>query len=513
MSEPVLPMRSSAAAVQAADGVDRLAEGARKAARSLLEVLRLGPPGSAAEEAFRRFVDVGFSNPEWVAESAVFLTRAFADHEGWLARQLGIQELIQEMSCGQAALTCVIAGEWVMARDAVKLGRLAEGMLAARMQLRQPDCLDLMLGVALSLALVKPSRAQSLLAHVEECRRAGVAVDEELLDEVKRRLQMVEVIGAADQATRQMWDERLSQPHREWSWHKPSELKALRELAEWLVPEHPAAAAFAKVVPPAWWELWLSQKGTKAEVADVQQVLPLKPIVATKAGGAIESALPVNDDIDQSSAAELAGVEDESLQHHLESRLRLGWFTAGGVLGALVAVILQMMESGFQNDTLIEGAKETSAKIEAASGGAEEGEPNYADNEAGEWCRRERARLVEELEPVTRLGAVASGKWADHSIFLTGQTPELPVASGMFRKVLTLLHLEPPRDPETRMNIPRLLLRRAQDEEVIVLWERCIEAETGLSAEIAAAAAESLDQPSMPWTEQQRQRLAKLANR
>jgi hypothetical protein len=400
-----------------------------------------------------------------------------------------------------------------MAQDTVRLGRLAEGMLAARMQLKHPDCLDMMLGVALSLALLKPSRAQSLLAHVEECRRAGIEVDELLLEDVRGRLQLVEVIGAADQATRQMWDERLSQPQREWSWQKPNELRALRELAEWLVPGHPAAAAFARVVPPAWWELWLTHKGANPPPVEMQAVLPLRPIVATepRSPGDANSIEGIESGSD--AAADADPLREAVDSPGWETRLRLGWFTAGGILGALAAVVLQVMDPVATDLTATgEGNHQPDPGPAVSEQPRPEG-PAYAENASGSWCREERARLAEELEPVTRLGAVKKGTWSDHSIFLTGQTPELPLASGMFRKVLTLLHLDPPVDPETRMNVPRLLLRRAQDEEVILLWEKCVEGDSGLAPEIAAAAAESLDQPSMPWTPEQRERLARLAKR
>jgi len=112
---------------------------------------------------------------------------------------------------------------------------------------------------------------------------------------------------------------------------------------------------------------------------------------------------------------------------------------------------------------------------------------------------------------VGRLGTVKAAGWKENAGFLTGLTPDLPSQSQMYRKMLVLLHLDPPEDEETRSMVPRLLLRRAADEELVSLWERCLDAGVALVPEIAAAAREALSQPSLTWTPDQRQRLIKLS--
>ena len=130
--------------------------------------------------------------------------------------------------------------------------------------------------------------------------------------------------------------------------------------------------------------------------------------------------------------------------------------------------------------------------------------------EAVTWCNEERERLAGELVHVGRLGAVKASGWAENAGFLSGLTADLPSQSQMYRKMLTLLHLDPPKDGETRMMVPRLLLRRGADEELVGLWEHCVEGQTGMQMEIAAAAREALEQPSLAWTTEQRTRLQRI---
>ncbi len=459
------------------------------AAEKLIEAVSAGDEATH-EAGLMRFLEEGFSKLEQVPASAAFLARLYEGSESWLARRVQTQELIQELSSGQAMLTCVVAGEWVMERDFVKLTRLADGMLAARQHLRAPDCLDLMLATASSLALMKNTRAASLLHHVEDCQAAGAEVDGELLREARRRVVAGTVIAAADQATREMWDQRLEKPAREWSWSSPQERQALRDLAEWLEPGHPATADFARLVPPAWWDLWMRQEEAVTESTPAEP----PPVAAAPAA---TNPPEKRGEVASWAGARLGGAEDGFQSIGSEWRSRLGWFLGGGVAGVLAAMLFGRGGELPEKPVTPMVPKAVPAGPRAAAG----------------WLNEERERLAGELEHVGRLGTVKAANWSENAAFLTGRTPQLPAQSQMYRNLLTLLHLDPPQDAETRARVPRLLLMRAADEETVRLWERCVEADSGMTPEIAAAAREALNQPSLPWTAQQRERLERLAEK
>ena len=423
-----------------------LSEGVRGMADALLTAAGSGDEGRQ-EETLRMFFAEVFNRPEIVAEGAAFLARTYEGREPWLAQRVGTPELVQEMATGQAMLTCLAAGEWVMQRDFPRLIRLADGMLAAKMHLKSEDCLVLMLAMASTLALVKQPRSVSLLNHVLDCQKEGAVIDEGLLKEARQRLQIADVIGASNQAIREMWDLRFLSPTKQWDWTGPQERQALRELGEWLTSEHAAASEFAKIVPVVWWDLWWVKSHQVEVVERSEEVAPwtggLLSAEGTDLGG------------------EFNGEEEGAVNE--EQRLRLGWFLAGGVTGALAAVLLQVMAGG--------DGKERVETVDSAKVGTvvrKEG------SEAVTWCNEERERLAGELVHVGRLGAVKASGWAENAGCLSGLTADLPSQSQMYRKMLTLLHLDPPKDGETRMMVPRLLLRRGADEELVgfgsIVW-------------------------------------------
>jgi hypothetical protein len=473
--------------------VEALPEALRGVARGLLVAEEKGE--GAKWEALQRFSESGFSKPEHLVECAFFLTRFYAADEGFLAKCIGVQEMVQELSYGGGALTGVVAEWWMRQRDLVRLVRLVDGLLAAKLHLRTPDCLNVMLALTCSVALHKPQRGAALLAHVEVCEKeAGKGgVNEELLAAARQRMMVAEVVAAADHVTREMWDQRLQKPRGDWTWSSARERKALSDLGEWLTPGHPAEKVFAAVVPPAWWDLW-----TKREYGPRQGDLfagyqENKGEEATVGGWAPDHL---------AGADELPLLEDQmagAIETMLERKIRLQWFSGGLMGGLLVAGLVFLIWGGSRQRG--PGAVDR-AELEQIIG---PGQDWMA------WRLDELRGLAGDVMLVGGMESLRGGLWADNAALLMGRTVDLPIQSLRYRRILAYLHLDPPLDPEVRVRVPRLLLDCAPDEDSLRLWERCLLAGLPLKREIALAAQEALGRPALRWNEGQRNRLTALA--
>lgn len=445
-------------------------------------------------EGLQRFLEVGFSKPEHLLDAAVFLVDFYEGAEAWLAHHIGVQEMIQELSHGGVALTGVVAEQWIIQREMVRLVRLADGLLAAKMHLCAPDCLNVMLALTCSIALHKPQRAATLLAHVESCARGGGGgADGELLAEARQRMAVAEVVAPADQATREMWDQRLQKPGGDWTWATARERKALSDLADWLTPGHVAEKSFASAVPPAWWDLRCRQERTErqgdlfsdAAVADGAKERTPSWAPAHLAGPD-EAPLLVD---------QVAGAV-ESLGDH---KLGFNGFWAGLGVGLLVAGLIGFIWAG--REPRGPGAVDR-AELEEIIG---PGQDWMA------WRLDEMRNLAGDLMMVGGAEKLRGGPWAENAALLTGRTVDLPLQSQRYRRMLAYLHLDPPMDAEVRIRLPRLLLDCAPNEDTLRLWERCLLAGVPLRQEIALAAQEALGRPALRWDSGQRERLTVLA--
>jgi hypothetical protein len=472
-----------------------LAEPLRRVAGALLVASTKGE--ALHLEALKRVLEVGFSSTEQLVECAAFLAEFYEGEEGWLAKQIGVQEMVQELSYGGTALTGVVVEQWMRQRDMVRMVRLVDGLLAARLHLRHVDVLNVMLAMACAIALHKPQRAAALLAHVDGCLREGQdGVDGELLAEARQRMQVAEVVAAADQATREMWDQRLQRPGDEWTWTSGRERKALSDLAEWLTPGHAAEKSFSQVVPRVWWDLWChrerverqgelfaaagresgAETGVQAEVGWVPPHL-----VGAEEGVMLED--------------QVAGV----IESVMERRARFYWLGGGVVMGWAMMVLLGWIW-GFG--------------VNRGPGAADQEEVEKIIGPGQDWMAWRLEELRGLAGDVMLMGGaekLRGGAWVDQSGLLTGQTAELPLHSQRYRRMLAYLHLDPPLDAEVRVRLPRLLLDCAPDEDTLRLWERCLLAGVPLRREIALGAQEALGRPALRWDEAQRERLAVLA--
>lgn len=469
-----------------------LPETLRAAARALVVAAEKGE--TAHVESMQRFLEVGFSKPDHLLAAALFLVEFYEGAESWLAHYIGVQEMVQELSHGGVALTGVVAEQWMIQRDMVRLMRLVDGLLAAKLHLKAADCLNVMLALTCSIALHKPQRAAALLAHVEACSKGDSGqVDGELLAAARQRMAVAEVVAPADHATRDMWDQRLQRPGGDWPWASVRERKALSDLAEWLTPGHLAENSFAATVPPAWWDLRCRRERVERQ-GDLFAEESIREREEPKGASWAPSHL--------AGADEAPLLEDQVVgvvESLLEIKVRLCWFGAGIAAGVLAAGLIWLVWGG--GGARGPGALDR-AELEKIIG---PGQDWMA------WRLEEMRTLAGDLIMVGGVEKLRGGTWAENAALLTGRTVDLPLQSQRYRRMLAYLHLDPPLDAEVRIRLPRLLLDCAPNEDSLRLWERCLLAGLPLRREIALAAQEALSRPALRWDSGQRERLSVLA--
>ncbi|MCB1227269.1 MAG: hypothetical protein KDK99_15735 [Verrucomicrobiales bacterium] len=432
------------------------------------------------EEAgcFEAFRQAAFAKPEWVLEAADFLVHCFEGREPVLAGWTGIGELMQELSSGGAMLTLTVVTEWVMGGERRRLLPFADAVLASRAHLTAEPTLDVMLALASTLAFLRPARARDLLAHVEACRRDGVAVDRAAHAEAVWRVACGQVVAAGEEEVRSFWDQRLSRGSEDGGWDQAEEQRALRDLAMWWREEEPAAARFRAVLPADWdarRDRWAGPR-SGSEALGEERVA--------------ESRQVENEDVD-------SDVVDEEGPRHWVMAAGSWWqgFLVGGLTGVVIAALVFMV---FEWNA----ARHRSQAVSEVEPGERPVSPQAA---------REVERLEEELRFLGNVESLREVSWDKASRMLMGETPDLPYDSRLYAELLVLLHWAPSRDPITRFHVAELLLRRAPTGDLVTLWEEVAEANEEMRPAIAHAAREALAMVTASWTDELRERLGRLA--
>lgn len=460
--------------------------------------------GAQVPEAFAAYCAEAFSRADWIDGAVEFLLEVFADDESELARLVRVPDLVTELALGGAALTCTVASHWNATGEAARMAHLADMVRSAHVQMKSPHAVEVMLVLAASLGITRPSRARSLLGIAS--LRATPGEHDDALRQARIWVSVGEVVEDSPVEEREFWDARLRSRSRSYTWDTVEERRALTHLVERLDPGSSVGPLFQSVVPGCWWDLL--QKHHYDEVARNK----------------VESSPSVLVDPSVASAHELATESDEPSAAQRPSHLlpvppnpgaskpahptprHLPAFVFGLVLGSLVVVGIQYFEK-------LVPQKPSSHAVAMAAKANPTVEPVSLEPAAAtvDWCENEAMRLKSDLVDAAMFEAVKSGKWQDHEVYLRGQTTRLPQASGQYLTLMRLLHLDLPQDPELVRMVPRLLALRGLDRSTVELWEHSAGKSQALAVAIRQIAKEVLETQGVAVPEDLRARLEGLS--
>ncbi|MFM2168088.1 MAG: hypothetical protein RIS79_2459 [Verrucomicrobiota bacterium] len=504
---------------------DNLPNELRKLSEDLMDSL-LHNAGVA--ERFDAFCVQAFSKPEWAVPASAFIGELFEDNEDRLAELARVPDLVIELGCGQAAVSCTVASKWATRGETHRLSRLAESIIAAQGTMKNPAAVEVMLALAATLAITRPSRAEQLFNAA-----APQAADEhaESLADAKRWIAAGKSLASAPQEIRDLWDMRLRRPRMAWKWESPEERKALKALAEYFDPVSELAPFVQKIVPTCWWDL-VQQKAVAEQAirAEFEGLPPPAPRPT--------AAQPNQEPAPRRPNKEW--LDDEvppGVRPHASSTARfiLGW--ACGVFLMLVTFFMapdamyHFIKDARQaiNPT----ATATDSTVPPASRRAgSDSPPSQASPNATSlpsataqldttanvpvlsgkaWRDAQTQKFARHNTSLAHLFAqVKRGNWNQNQMVLSGHNAELPFADERYLQLLVWLHLDPPEDAETRHHLPKLLFERA-GSSVLAIWEGLSYPGSPNQEDIRLAAREAYDQVRNTWSSEDAERMRELA--
>jgi len=468
---------------------------------SARELLRSVAGRVAVAEHFDAFCGQAFSKPEWAAAASPLIAELFDHDEDQLAELARIPDLVIEMGCGQATVTCMVASRWAARGETHRLSRLAESIVASHAS-KNACAVEVMLALAATLAVTRFSKAEQLLNAA-----LPLVGDEhqEALADARRWLAAGRVVCSASQEERDFWDVRLRKPKTAWTWHSKEERAALDTLSERVSGSQDGVELYKALVPPCWWDMAVkcAQHQEKLAAAMMKQPLvkpePAKPARAN-AEFATEDRQPQHADVFSHPKASL------------HARFVLGWIC--GAMATAITVLLLPTEmvhrvlSTFRSD----GSRAISRQVSSAAVLSTAAGLPKTPVEKEAWREENLKRIATEMAQYSPQHAAAkTGGWADNEQVLSGQGEALPHDSPQHLKMLVWLHLDPPQEEEVRMNVAKLLLERMQGD-AISLWEELMYPGSANAEEIKSVAKDALSSPSYQWSVEDRSRLQWLAD-
>lgn len=452
----------------------------------------------AVAEHFDAFCSQAFSKPDWAAAASPLIAEIFEREEDLLAELARIPDLIIEMSCGQVAITCMVASRWAARSETHRLSRMADSVVASH-SCKNVASVDVMLALAATLAVTRHSRAEQLY---NAALPLSTAEHQEAIADARQWLAVGRVVCSIPQDERDFWDTRLRKPKHAWTWSSPAELQALDILAGNLVINEEAAPFFKAVVPPSWWDLAQRYARQQEKLAEASSKLAeaSSKLAEAKAETTVPSTSSPFDSprrYDEPARPPEAGVREFDPRPKARPYLR---FVLGWVCGAMaMALSLMLMPADFIQ--WMSGAVKTSPSFASTQ--------TQAQKEA--WRSENLARLAQEMSSFSKIyDAAKTGKWEENERVLSGQTAEIPQGTANHVKLLVWLHLDPPADTEMKLQISRLLLKEVQSR-AISLWEELIYPGSANAGEIQNAARDALSDTSLRWTDAEKQRLKAIA--
>lgn len=484
---------------------DNLPPELRKMAFDLMESVN---GNTAVAERFDAFCVQAFSKPDWAAPASAFIAELFENHEDRLAELARVPDLIIELACGQAAVSCTVASKWATRGETHRLSRLAESIIAAQGTMKNAAAVEVMLALAATLAITRPSRAEQLFNTAMPQANAEHA---ESLADARGWIAAGRSLASAPQDIRDLWDMRLRRPRVPWKWDSAEERKALLALAEYFDPSSELAPLLQKIVPGCWWDLVqqkaASEQALRAEFAGLPPPAPAKDALAA-----------VNEEAIRRTKREWSD-DDEPLgvRPHASSAARfiLGW-ACGVILMTLTFLVspegmLRFLKS--VRELFFPGSNQAEQAFFSPANGrgaAAEGAP-VPVRAGNEWRKFHAQNFACNNVSISHFFArVKVDDWSKNQMILSGLNPDLPFADERYLRLLVWLHLDPPQDAETRRRLPKLLLDRA-GVSTLSIWEGLCYPGSPNEAEIRLAAREACAEKPASWSAADTARLCELA--
>ncbi len=472
---------------------DNLPSELRKLAGDLMDSLR---HNVGVAERFDAFCVQAFSKPDWAVPASAFIGELFEDNEDRLAELVRVPDLVIELGCGQAAVACTVASKWATRGETHRLSRLAESIIAAQGTMKNPAAVEVMLALAATLAITRPSRAEQLFNAAHPLASEEHA---ESLADAKRWLNGGRVLASAPQEIRDLWDTRLRRPRMPWKWESAEERKALTALTEHLSPECELVPLVKKIVPACWWDLF-EQKA--AEDIALRAELDAAREQQPAGSSSVNAASPFEDSPQAARKPDRNWDDDDDMPLGVHpkasgmARFVLGWGVGVFLMGLSFFMAPDAMYHAIKDfRSSLMGGESTPPASPAASPTAKTATSEPAKSPASPQASAEqKSTAVPPAPPVPELSGkawretqaqkfarhntaiahlfeqVKRGKWNDNQMILSGHNPELPFADEKYLQLLVWLHLDPPPDAETCQHLPLLLLERA-DSSVLAVWE------------------------------------------
>ena len=488
----------------------------RKLALDLLDSLR---NNAGVAERFDAFCVQAFSKPDWAVQASAVIGELFEGDEDRLAELARVSDLVIELGCGQAAVSCIVASKWATRGETHRLARLAECIIAAQGNMKNPAATEVMLALSATLAITRPGRAEQLFnAAVPHASEEHV----DALNDAKKWLAAGRMTASMAQEVRDLWDTRARRPRVAWKWDAEEQRRALAAMADCVDPDLAAGQVFQRVAPDGWWDLACQKVKQERHFQD--QLTRLREKAASEAPAASTAAS------NESSATE----EPDSLNPaagFMKRMARQGEETPYGVrphasgmarffLGWSVGVVCMAVSALLAPDAVhrsLLDIRELVGSIFSSAPTAPSNLPQAALSPEEQiahdraWRADAALRMGTKHADISDLFYLAKrGTWKELQLLLSGHTDKLPYTSEKYVALLSWLHLDPPADAEVRQQVARQLLER-EDVGVITLWERLVYPGSVNAPEIRAIANEVLKLSSKNWSKEDMERLRRIA--
>lgn len=472
---------------------DQMPSELNKLAVDLMDSLR---HNAGVAERFDAFCVQAFSKPDWAVPASAFISEIFEDQEERLAELARVPDLIIELSSGQAAIACTVASKWATRGETHRLVRLAESIVAAQGTMKNSAAVEVMLALAATLAVTRPSKAEQLFNAAVPLASSEHA---EAIADARLWLAAGKVLASAPQEVRDLWDTRIRRPRTAWKWESEEERRALLFLAEQLTLEMETASVFFKVVPACWWEL--AMKRLQDEQSWQKRLEMLKQSSNSFQEPALEPpstpATATPHPKSQSNAFDDTGFLAVRPQASSVARFALGWAVGVFLTGGTFFMAPEGVYRAIKDLRGLFGATSSMNSMVPIDGKA--------------WREAQLASFSkgkDSLAPLVQ--KVKEGTWAQSQMLLSGHTPELPFEDKKYLQLLVWLHLDPPSDPETRQHLPRLLIDKA-DTRAVSVWEGLIYPGSPNADDIRATARNVWREKASIWPPEMLARLQSIA--